>query len=51
VKQTGETWNYGMGHGNWDGNLLGTARTLDNADGAVDLDQGIFGRKGYAAGG
>ena len=49
VKQTGETWNFGMGHGNWDGNLLGTARTLDNADGAVDLEPGIFGRKGYAA--
>ncbi len=49
VKSTGNTWNYGMGHANTDGNLHGTARTLDLADGPIFLEDGIFGTKGFAA--
>ncbi len=48
VKSTGKTWNYGMGHANTDGNLHGTARTLDLADGPIFLEDGIFGTKGFA---
>ena len=48
VKSNGYTWNFGMGHANADGNLLGTARTLDLSDGPIPLEQGIFGKKGYA---
>lgn len=37
-------WSYGMdGKG-----LLGTARTLDRANGSVELDGGIIGRQGFA---
>lgn len=37
-------WRYGdMGH-----NLKGTARTLDTADGAIDLEDGLLSRTGYS---
>ena len=40
----GSTWRFGArGH-----NFGGTARTLDTADGAIPLEDGIFGREGYA---
>jgi len=48
LKDSNSLWNYGMGVGNADGNLMGTARTLDGADGEIDLEGGIFGRKGFA---
>ncbi len=47
LKKSGTTWNYGDFHGNFS-NLLGTARTLDEADGGVPLEKGIFGTDGYA---
>ena len=47
LKETGKTWNFGEAYDDWS-NLGGTARTLDNADGAVSLEKGIFGRNGYA---
>lgn len=37
-------WRFGDGGAN----LGGTARTLDNADGAVDLEPGVLSRQGYA---
>jgi alpha-glucosidase (family GH31 glycosyl hydrolase) len=37
-------WHYGE-RGD---NLKGTARTLDNADGAIELDDGVLSRNGYA---
>lgn len=40
------TWHYGDDGGH--GNLLGTARTLDQADGGVPLDQGVASRDGWA---
>lgn len=39
------TWHYGDDN---PGNLLGTARTLDEADGAVKLDDGVISRDGWA---
>lgn len=39
------TWHYGD---DCPGNLLGTARTLDEADGAIKLDYGIMSRDGWA---
>ncbi len=48
VKSTGESWRYSDVFGNTDENLYGTARTLDKTDGIVDLEEGIFGRKGFA---
>jgi len=48
LKQTGSTWHYGIVFGNSDENLSGTARTLDQTDGFVEMDRGIFGLKGYA---
>ena len=39
------TWHYGDDN---PGNLLGTARTLDEADGAVKLDYGVISRDGWA---
>ncbi len=47
VKKSGSVWNYGQAHDDFS-NLLGTARTLDEADGAVHLQKGIFGKTGYA---
>ena len=48
VKSNGNTWHYSVVYANSDMNLLGTARTLDLTDGYVELDNGIFGRYGYA---
>lgn len=40
----GSVWNYGdVIH-----DLKGTARTLDNADGAVELEQGVLSKEGFA---
>lgn len=39
------TWHYGDESM---GNLLGTARTLDRADGAVSLEEGLLSRDGWA---
>ncbi len=47
VKSMGTTWHYSVVYGNTDRNLLGTARTLDETNGFVRLDMGIFGRNGY----
>jgi alpha-glucosidase (family GH31 glycosyl hydrolase) len=48
LKENGVVWNYGDSYTDWS-NLGGTARTLDDADGRVRLEKGIFGRDGYAA--
>lgn len=48
LKETGATWHYSVVYGNSDRNLLGTARTLDGADGGVVLEPGIFGENGFA---
>ncbi|MCR5324070.1 MAG: glycoside hydrolase family 31 protein [Lachnospiraceae bacterium] len=48
LKATGKVWHYSIVYGNSDGNLLGTARTLDLTDGFTELEPGIFGRNGYA---
>jgi alpha-glucosidase (family GH31 glycosyl hydrolase) len=45
LKQTGTSWHYGDTDGH---NLLGTARTLDNVDGALKLEEGLLSRSGYA---
>ena len=47
LKDTGIVWNYGDNYTDWS-NLGGTARTLDDADGKVSLEKGIFGKNGYA---
>ncbi|MDC7294550.1 glycoside hydrolase family 31 protein [Butyrivibrio sp. DSM 10294] len=47
VRSTGKKWNYGDSYGFWT-NLGGTARTLDDVDGRIRLEDGIFGRDGYA---
>ena len=39
------TWHYGDAPR---GNLNGTARTLDEADGAIELDNGVISRDGWA---
>ena len=39
------TWHYGDAQR---GNLKGTARTLDEADGAIELDNGVISRDGWA---
>jgi alpha-glucosidase (family GH31 glycosyl hydrolase) len=45
VRETGQTWRYG----NRDSaNLLGTARTLDEASGAIRLESGLMSRSGWA---
>jgi hypothetical protein len=44
VKSTGNVWHYG----DHPSNLGGTARTLDTADGAIPLEDGLFSREGYA---
>ncbi len=48
VRETGQEWHFGATYGNSDDNLFGTARTLDGADGGLWLDEGIFGKKGFA---
>ncbi|MBQ3911691.1 MAG: DUF5110 domain-containing protein [Lachnospiraceae bacterium] len=48
LKGTGAVWHYSIVYGNSDGNLWGTARTLDFTDGFTELEPGIFGRNGYA---
>lgn len=45
LKQLGITWVYGMANLH---NLKGTARTLDNIDGAVALEDGLISRAGWA---
>ena len=45
VDATGATWRYGDEPR---GNLLGTARTLDGADGPVPLELGLMSRDGWA---
>ena len=47
LKETGTVWNYGDNYTDWS-NLGGTARTLDDADGRVSLEKGIFGKSGYS---
>ncbi len=45
VRSTGTTWHYGdRDHQN----LRGTGRTLDGADGAIELEQGLLSRSGWA---
>jgi alpha-glucosidase (family GH31 glycosyl hydrolase) len=46
VKATGQTWKYGD-LGEWK-NLRGTARTLDNVNGALWLERGLLSRHGWA---
>ena len=48
LKENNATWHYSVVYGNSDRNLLGTARTLDGADGRVELEPGIFGENGFA---
>ena len=49
VKRFDSTWHFSTVYGNSDRNLFGTARTLDCADGAIMLEDGIFGEMGFAA--
>ncbi|HEY0167290.1 MAG TPA: TIM-barrel domain-containing protein [Jatrophihabitans sp.] len=41
-------WRYGDRPADGDGNLGGTARTLDMADGALPVEPGVLSRNGYA---
>ncbi len=45
LKESGETWQFGSEDTL---NLLGTARTLDDVDGALTLEEGLLSRSGYA---
>ncbi|HEY6041360.1 MAG TPA: TIM-barrel domain-containing protein [Anaerolineae bacterium] len=45
VQESGTKWRYGMRDRD---NLRGTARTLDQADGAVRLSEGLMSRSGWA---
>ncbi|NLM10545.1 MAG: hypothetical protein GX213_07185 [Clostridiaceae bacterium] len=45
VKKTGTVWHYGDTDPE---NLLGTARTLDRADGMIELDMGLISRAGWS---
>ena len=45
VRATGQTWHYGDRDYQ---NLLGTGRTLDGADGWIELESGLVSRSGYA---
>ncbi|MBE2223646.1 MAG: SCP2 sterol-binding domain-containing protein [Anaerolineae bacterium] len=45
LKESGETWQFGSEDSL---NLLGTARTLDDVDGALVLEEGLLSRTGYA---
>ncbi|MCR5558625.1 MAG: glycoside hydrolase family 31 protein [Butyrivibrio sp.] len=47
LKENDVTWNFGEAYDDWS-NLGGTARTLDDADGRVRLEKGLFGKKGYS---
>ena len=47
ITETGKKWNFGELYGDFS-NLGGTARTLDDADGRVPLEKGIFGKNGYS---
>ena len=38
MKDTGKVWHYSIVYGNSDGNMLGTARTLDLTDGFAELE-------------
>ncbi|MFW6313181.1 MAG: TIM-barrel domain-containing protein, partial [Spirochaetota bacterium] len=46
VLSTGATWRYGDRE--WDHNLGGTIRTLDNVDGRVPLGNGLMSRRGWS---
>ncbi len=46
VRGTGTTWRYGDRE--WDHNLGGTIRTLDNIDGRVSLGHGLMSRRGWS---
>nr|WP_050008402.1 glycoside hydrolase family 31 protein [Butyrivibrio sp. WCE2006] len=48
LKDSGNVWHYSITYGNSDKNLFGTARTLDGCDGGLWLEEGIFGRRGFA---
>ncbi len=48
LKKSGFTWHYGELYGD-DGNLMGTARTLDQTNGFVELEKGIFSKNGCVA--
>ncbi|WP_049945938.1 glycoside hydrolase family 31 protein [Butyrivibrio sp. LC3010] len=48
LKDSGNVWHYSITYGNSDENLFGTARTLDGCDGGLWLEEGIFGRRGFA---
>jgi alpha-glucosidase (family GH31 glycosyl hydrolase) len=45
LKSTGVKWHYGMENNS---NLMGTVRTLDEADGAVPLNPGLIARTGWS---
>ncbi|KKY17708.1 putative glycoside hydrolase [Phaeomoniella chlamydospora] len=45
--QWGNIWRYGVGDP-FNGNLRGTARTLDGANGEIPLEEGVISRRGYA---
>ncbi|MCZ7672763.1 MAG: hypothetical protein M5U34_39430 [Chloroflexi bacterium] len=45
LKESGATWHFGDQD---DLNLRGTARTLDDVDGALALEEGLLSRSGYA---
>lgn len=47
IRETNVTWCFGENHDDYS-NLFGTARTLDEADGEIVLQKGIFGSLGYA---
>lgn len=48
LKETGAGWNFGDVYGNDEENLLGTARTLDNTNGPLPMEKGLFSRNGTA---
>ncbi len=45
LRQSGETWQFGQAN---PANFLGTARTLDQVDGALALEEGLLSRSGWA---
>jgi alpha-glucosidase (family GH31 glycosyl hydrolase)/putative sterol carrier protein len=45
IKEMDHTWHYGDTDAS---NLMGTARTLDQADGAVNLEPGLLSREGWS---
>jgi alpha-glucosidase (family GH31 glycosyl hydrolase)/putative sterol carrier protein len=45
LKESATTWRYGQDDPL---NLMGTARTLDNVDGALALEQGLMSRQGWS---